>query len=75
MAMIATVIAAAACGKTVEQTPAEALLGRLSEYIENGQIMFGHQDTYLYGHSWKVEADATEFGKRSEEHTSELQSQ
>jgi mannan endo-1,4-beta-mannosidase len=63
MAMIATVIASAACGKTKEQTPAEALLGKLGEFIENGQIMFGHQDTYLYGHSWKVEADATEFDR------------
>lgn len=63
MAMIATVIAAAACGSKQEQTPAESLLGCLGDYIEKGEIMFGHQDTYLYGHSWKVAADATEFGR------------
>ena len=63
MAMIATAIAAAACGSTKEQTPAESLLGDLGKYIENGKIMFGHQDSYLYGHSWKVDADQTVFDR------------
>ena len=63
MATIAAAIAFTACGKKQEQTPAETLLERLSSYIEQGKIMFGHQDSYLYGHSWKVEADATEFNR------------
>ena len=61
--MIATAIAAAACGSTKEQTPAESLLGDLGKYIENGKIMFGHQDSFLYAHSWKVDADQTTFDR------------
>lgn len=38
--------------------PADALLSRLSRLMEEGKIMFGHQDSYLYGHSWKIAADA-----------------
>ena len=63
MAIIATAIAAAACGSTKEQTPAESLLADLGKYIEDGKIMFGHQDSYLYGHSWKVDADQTVFDR------------
>ena len=63
MAMIATVIAASACTENKIQTPAESLLERLENQREQGKIMFGHQDSYLYGHSWKVEADATEFDR------------
>ena len=48
--------------KTVN-TPAEALLSRLSKQIEDGKIMFGHQDSFLYGHSWKIASDATDFNK------------
>ena len=44
-------------------TPAEALLSRLSKQIEDGKIMFGHQDSFLYGHSWKIASDATDFNK------------
>ena len=63
MAMIATVITASACTEKQTQTPAESLLERLENQIKKGQIMFGHQDSYLYGHSWKVEADANEFNR------------
>ena len=42
---------------------AEALMTRLGGNIAKGKIMFGHQDTYLYGHSWKIEADATVFDR------------
>lgn len=63
MAIIATAIAVTACGEIKELTPAESLLEQLSANIANGKIMFGHQDTYLYGHSWKVAADAIEFDK------------
>ena len=43
------------------QTPADALLERLSAQIEDGKIMFGHQDDLMYGHSWKIEDDADIF--------------
>ena len=63
IAIMATALAVTACGDMKEQTPAESLLEQLTANIDNGKIMFGHQDTYLYGHSWKVEADATGFDK------------
>ena len=64
MTIVAAAMAASACGNTQEtMTPAESLIERLSTYIDQGKIMFGHQDTYLYGHSWKVDADATEFNR------------
>ena len=63
MTMIAAAIALTACGNKQEQTPAETLIERLGNYIEQGKIMFGHQDSYLYGHSWKVEENATEFNR------------
>ena len=43
------------------RTPAEALLCRLESLVENGKIMYGHQDDLMYGHSWKIEDDASEF--------------
>ena len=63
MAMIATAVAATACGKAQEKTPAEALLERLGNHIEQGDIMFGHQDTYLYGHYWKVEENEVAYDR------------
>ena len=61
--MIATAVAATACGKAQEKTPAEALLERLGNHIEQGEIMFGHQDTYLYGHYWKVEENEVAYDR------------
>lgn len=61
MTMIAVTIASTSCSNRYKQTPAESLIDRLSYQIEQERIMFGHQDTYLYGHSWKIENDATEF--------------
>ncbi len=43
------------------QTPADALMDRLTELVEDGKIMYGHQDDLMYGHSWKLEDDASEF--------------
>lgn len=43
------------------KTPADALLGHLETQINDGKIMFGHQDDYMYGHSWRLAADATEY--------------
>mgnify|MGYP003498671109 FL=1 len=64
MAMIAAAIAVSACGNRQEVlTPAESLTTRLGEQIGQGKIMFGHQDSYLYGHSWKVEENGTEFNR------------
>lgn len=44
-------------------TPAEMLLSRLVRQIEAGKIMFGHQDSYLYGHSWKIADEASSYDK------------
>ena len=63
MTAVAAALALASCGKQQEKTPAESLIERLSGQIENGKIMFGHQDSYLYGHSWKVDADQTVFDR------------
>jgi mannan endo-1,4-beta-mannosidase len=29
--------------------------------VDEGTIMFGHQDDYMYGHSWRLADDATEY--------------
>ena len=63
MTTIAAAIAITSCGKQLEKTPAESLLERLGSQIEQGRIMFGHQDSYLYGHTWKVSEDASEFNR------------
>ena len=71
MKILKTLIMLAACGaiascgnpSVTDQTPADALLSRLWEQIEDGKIMFGHQDSFLYGHSWKAAADAVVFDK------------
>ena len=42
---------------------AESMTKCLGEQIGRGKIMFGHQDSYLYGHSWKVEKNGTEFNR------------
>lgn len=44
-------------------TPAETLLSRLVGQIEAGKVMFGHQDSYLYGHSWKIAEDASSYDR------------
>lgn len=61
--MIAAAIAIISCGgpKESAQTPADALLDRLSGLVEDGKIMFGHQDDLMYGHSWRLADDAAEY--------------
>ena len=62
VSMIAAASAIVSCGGSeTSQTPADALLERLSAQIEDGKIMFGHQDDLMYGHSWKIEDDADIF--------------
>ncbi len=29
---------------------------RLEEAVESGRIMYGHEDTYFYGHSWRADS-------------------
>ena len=58
----AVTFVAASCSNALEQqTPAEELLDRLSALVADGKIMYGHQDDYMYGHSWKLADDATEY--------------
>jgi len=61
MTKIATMIAFTSCCGQPVQTPAESLIERLDRHVNQKEILFGHQDTYLYGHSWKADKDATEF--------------
>ena len=54
------------CGDTTGHggmTPAEKLMTQLEMQVEADRIMYGHQDDYMYGHSWKLEDDAVEFLK------------
>lgn len=62
--MVASATLIASCSsKEVPQTPAEALIDRLESLVDQGSIMFGHQDTYLYGHSWKIASDAQTYDR------------
>ena len=63
LAIIAAALAIISCAGHQEsaQTPADALMDRLSGLVEDGKIMYGHQDDLMYGHSWKLEDDASEF--------------
>lgn len=63
IAIVAAMIAMTSCGGPAEsaKTPAESLLDRLSTLIDEGKIMYGHQDDLMYGHSWKIEDAADEF--------------
>ncbi len=61
---IASAIAIISCGGPKEsesQTPADALMARLTSLVEQGRIMYGHQDDLMYGHSWKLADDAVEY--------------
>ena len=61
--MIAALVAMTSCGGQQEsaETPADALMDRLAGLVEDGRIMYGHQDDLMYGHSWKLEDDASDF--------------
>ena len=50
-----------ACNGSAETTPAEALINYLTDLVEQGEIMYGHQDDLMYGHTWKLAADAAEY--------------
>ena len=63
LAIIAAALAIISCAGHQEsaQTPADSLMDRLAGLVEEGKIMYGHQDDLMYGHSWKLEDDASEF--------------
>ena len=63
IAAVAAVVCLASCSSPKELTPAENLKRQITSYVEQGQIMFGHQDDYMYGHSWKLEPDAAEYNR------------
>lgn len=60
--MAAAVAAIASCaGKEAELTQREALIGQMETLVSEGKILYGHQDTYLYGHDgWRLDAADTE---------------
>ncbi len=51
---VAAAAALSACGGNDGAT-AEALKSRLETAASSGNILFGHQDALMYGHSWKAE--------------------
>lgn len=61
----AAALAIISCAGPKENAPTsgDALIGRLSTQVEDGKIMFGHQDDLMYGHSWKVEDGVSEFNR------------
>ncbi len=63
IALFAAAVALASCAAQPEQTPAEKLMAQINAAVEQGKILFGHQDDYMYGHSWKVAADEKEYKK------------
>ena len=58
LAMAASLSACAGSRDNSTATPADALLEHLEGLVEDGKIMYGHQDDLMYGHSWKLEDDA-----------------
>ncbi len=61
---LASAIAIISCGGAQEsdsQTPADALVKRLTDLVESGKIMYGHQDDLMYGHSWRLADDAVQY--------------
>ena len=63
IAIIAALVAMTSCGGQQEfaETPADTLMDRLAGLVEDGKIMYGHQDDLMYGHSWKLADDASDF--------------
>lgn len=61
LALISVAIISCGGPKETAKTPADNLKDRLASLVEDGKIMFGHQDTYMYGHSWKLAEDASEY--------------
>lgn len=62
--IIAVAIAVVSCGesrKAEEAAPADVLMEKLADLVNQGKIMYGHQDTYMYGHSWRLSEDANEY--------------
>lgn len=40
---------------------ATALMDRFQDNISKGVMMYGHQDDLMYGHTWRIDRDETEF--------------
>lgn len=40
---------------------AAALMAIFQENIDKGVMMYGHQDDLMYGHTWRIDSDETEF--------------
>ena len=40
---------------------ASALMDRLQSTIDSGALTYGHQDDLMYGHTWRIEENETEF--------------
>lgn len=61
MSVIAVVSAALSCACPADQTPRESLISQMEEIVAEGNILYGHQDTYLYGHDgWKLASPEAE---------------
>ena len=53
-ACILAILLTTACGQPAG-SPRDALADRLSGFVRDGQVAYGHQDDLAYGHAWCVE--------------------
>lgn len=51
--MITLCLLCVSCG-TRRESPADSLRRKLSATVNDGRIMYGHQDDLMYGHSWNT---------------------
>ncbi len=42
---------------TTSPVDKESVLASLNSYVEDGKVLYGHQDDPCYGHSWRAEID------------------
>jgi len=62
MTICTALLSVTACSdKSSVQTPAEELVGRLEASVEQGKIMYGHQDDLMYGHGWCLSRNAQKY--------------
>ncbi len=53
-------LATACCTSSTETTPAQELIAQIETGVQSNVIMLGHQDSPLYGHSWKYEPNRSD---------------
>ncbi|MDE7127395.1 MAG: glycoside hydrolase family 26 protein [Bacteroidales bacterium] len=59
--MAISAVISSCVGSIESMTPADELLAFLAGSVKDGKIMYGHQDDLMYGHTWRLDADASEY--------------